>query len=112
MMARPGGERRGSNRDRAARRTWLLATFDKDLGPDLARCWLGISDRCKVIVDATTLTVDRCNPGGSYCHENIQPACAPCQNKQGALITRERRHQWLSWMTEAQAADIEWDGAM
>ncbi|HEY0701060.1 MAG TPA: hypothetical protein VGD43_25015, partial [Micromonospora sp.] len=80
---RAGGEKRGNTRNRARRRVWLLTTFDPDLGPDKARCKLGISERCKQVVDATTLTVDRIEPGGSYCHDNIQPACAPCQNKQG-----------------------------
>ena len=109
---RPGGEHRGNSYDRARRRVWVLATFDRDLGPDLARCHLGISDRCPGTVDDVTLTVDRIEPGGSYAHGNIQPACTPCQNKQGALITREIRHQWLAWMAEAEAAGIEWDGAM
>jgi 5-methylcytosine-specific restriction endonuclease McrA len=91
---------------------WLLATFDPDLGPEKARCALGISERCKGTVDAQTLTVDRIEPGGTYTRDNIQPACAPCQNKQGALITRERRHQWLAWMEEARQAGIEWDGSL
>lgn len=108
---RPGGERRGNNRDRARRRAWLLETFDPDLGPGRARCHLfGLSERCKGVVDAGTLTVERIIPGGTYRRDNIVPACAPCQNKQGALITRERRHQWLAWWSEAQAAGIEWDG--
>jgi hypothetical protein len=109
---RPGGDRRGSTRNRAQRRRWLLATFDVDLGPERARCALQLSERCLVIVDADTLTADRIDPGGSYRHDNIQPACARCQNLQGALITREKRHQWLAWMEEAREAGIEWDGTM
>lgn len=108
---RPGGERRGNNRDRARRRAYLLAEFDPDLGPGRARCHLfGLSDGCLEVVDARTLTVDRIEPGGPYCRDNIRPACKPCQNLQGALITRERRHQWLRLMEEARAAGIEWDG--
>lgn len=109
---RPGGDLRGSVRNRRQRRTWLLETFDPDLGPTKARCALGISGACLKTVDANTLTVDRIEPGGSYRHENIQPACTPCQNTQGALITRERRQQWLQWRIEADEAGIEWDGAM
>jgi hypothetical protein len=110
---RPGGERRGNNRDRARRRAWLLAEFDPDLGPDKARCHLfGLSDACLGTVDARTLTVDRIEPGGSYAHDNIRPACAPCQNAQGALITNESRHHWRQLMEEAQARGIEWDGVM
>lgn len=108
---RPGGEKRGNSTDRKRRREYLLAEFDPDLGPDQARCHLfGLSDRCLVTVDATSLTVDRIEPGGSYCRDNIRPACKPCQNKQGALITRERREQWQRLMEEAAARGIEWDG--
>jgi 5-methylcytosine-specific restriction endonuclease McrA len=89
---------------------WLLETFDRDLGPDKARCWLDLSPNCLRELDEHSVTADRINPGGSYRHENIQPACAPCQNHQGALITAEKRHQWLRWMDEARAAGIEWDG--
>lgn len=109
---RAGGEKRGNKQDRARRRTWLLATFDQDLGPHQARCHLHISDACARIVTAATLTVDRIAPGGSYRHENIRPACRACQNKQGALITQERRIQWQQWMREAQEAGIDWDGVI
>lgn len=109
---RPGGEKRGNSRDRARRRVWLLANFDKDLGPDLARCWLDVSPACTETVNARTLTVDRIDPGGTYAHSNIQPACRPCQHTQGALITNERRRQWRALMEEARARGIEWDGAM
>lgn len=110
---RPGGERRGNNRDRARRRAWLLETFDQDLGPEVARCHLKLDgDRCHGIVDATTLTADRIDAGGTYRRENIQPACKPCQVYQGALITRERRWQWRALVAEAADAGIEWDGVM
>jgi hypothetical protein len=110
---RPGGEKRGNSYDRARRRARLLLEFDPDLGPDKARCHLfGLSPNCLGIVDALTLTVDRIEPGGSYCAENTRPACRPCQCTQGALITRERRHQWKSLMEEAQARGIDWDGAI
>lgn len=109
---RPGGERRGNARDRARRRAWLLATFDQDLGPDKARCHLSLSEVCVGVVDAVTLTVDRIEPGGPYTRDNVRPACAPCQNRQGALITRERRLQWRAWWDEAQAAGIDWDGTL
>lgn len=110
---RPGGEKRGNNRDRARRRARLLREFDPDLGPDKARCHLfGLSSRCLEIVDATTLTVDRIEPGGSYCADNTRPACKPCQSLQGALITHERRRQWLALMEEARELGIEWDGVV
>lgn len=99
---RPGGEKRGNTRDRAARRLWLLATFDPELGPDKARCHLQLdTEHCRGVVDIWTLTVDRIEPGGAYSHANIQPACGPCQNRQGALITRARREEWRSWKEQA-----------
>ena len=109
---RAGGDRRGSSRNRAARRRWMLATFDPDLGPDRARCQLGLSDACVGILDIHSVTADRIEPGGTYRRENVQPACRPCQNRQGALITRERRAQWHEWRREADEAGIEWDGSM
>lgn len=109
---RAGGDRRGNHIDRRRRKLWLLATFDVDLGPDRARCQLAISDNCRQIVTFETVTADRIIPGGTYAHTNVQPACAPCQNRQGALITRERRHQWFGWKREAELAGIEWDGTL
>lgn len=109
---RAGGDKRGSNRNRRRRKVWMLATFDPELGPANVRCRLMISDRCNGVLDYQTVTADRLDPSGSYTHANVQPACKPCQNKQGALITRERRHQWFDWKREAEDAGIEWDGAM
>lgn len=83
-MSRPGYvDKRGSTADRARRRAWLLETFDPDLGPGRARCALKLSRSCVVEVDEATLSVDRKEPGGSYRRDNIQPACKPCQDRQG-----------------------------
>lgn len=113
---RAGGERRGSNADRARRKAWLLAAFDVDLGPSRVRCHLGISDACVnragEFLTLSSVTADRIVAGGSYCHDNVQPACRPCQSRQGALITAERRRQWLEWRREADDAGIVWDGAL
>ncbi len=109
---RAGGDRRGNSRDRRARKVWLLATFDKDLGPDKCRCWLDLSPACSQTLTIGTVTADRINPGGSYRRGNIQPACAACQNTQGALITKERRQEWLRYRAEADEAGIVWDGSM
>lgn len=107
---RAGGEKRGNAHDRRRRRIWMLATFDRDLGPERVRCWLQISDVCLEELDAHSLTVDRVHPEKGYVRDNIQPACKPCQNKQGALITHERRAEWLQWRTEADDRGIAWDG--
>lgn len=109
---RAGGEKRGNNRDRKRRRAWLLDTFDVDLGPGVARCHLKIAgDRCHGIVDEFTLSVDRLDTGGSYHRGNIQPACVPCQNRQGALITQARRIDWLRYAEEARARGLEMSAA-
>ncbi len=107
---RAGGEKRGNSRDRRRRKLWLLRTFDPELGPDYAHCALQLSDHCRAVVDIHTVTADRIEPGGSYAHENIQPACTPCQNTQGALITYARRVAWLQAMEEADYYGIEWTG--
>lgn len=109
---RAGGDRRGSNVARRRRKIWMLATFDVDLGPDKARCHLRLSERCRDVLTFDTITADRKDPGGTYRHENVQPACRPCQHTQGALITNERRRQWIAWMEEARAEGIEWDGVI
>lgn len=89
-MSRPGYiDKRGNAKDRARRRTWVLCTFDPELGPHRARCRLRLSVMCHVEVDPVTLSVDRIEQGGSYRRGNIQPACKPCQDKQGGL-TRVR----------------------
>lgn len=90
----------------------MLATFDVDLGPDRCRCWLDLVPGCLGELDVHSVTADRIDPGGSYRHENVQPACTPCQNAQGALITHARRAEWRALMEEAQRLGIEWDGAM
>lgn len=84
---RKGGELRGSNKDRRRRKEWMLATFDPHLGPDLVRCRLELSDRCLGLLDYPNLTVDRIDMGGRYTRDNCQPACAPCQHRQGGLAT-------------------------
>lgn len=110
---RAGGDRRGNNVTRRARRLWVLRTFDPELGDDVARCRLQLAgDRCHGVVDESTLSLDRIDRGGTYRRENIQPACVPCQNTQGALITKEARQAWFRHVEEAAAAGIEWDGVM
>ena len=90
-MSRPGWvDKRGSNKARKVRRAWLLLTFDPDLGPDRARCHLKLSAWCEQVVDTVTLSVDRIELGGSYRRGNIQPACKPCQDRQGGLTALPR----------------------
>src|SRR6478736_2840178 len=83
-MARKGGDRRGSNGDRAARRRWLVSpesgrvengewvTFEGD--GETVPCWW----YCGRILNVYTVEADRIEPGGSYRRDNIVPACRPC----------------------------------
>lgn len=87
---RKGGERRGNTRDRRARKLWLLATFDPELGTDECRCHLVLSDRCLGLLDYASVTADRIVLGSGYEREGIQPACGECQHLQGALVTHGR----------------------
>lgn len=87
-MSRPGYiDKRGSNKDRAVRRAWLLTEFNPELGPGRARCHLKLSTDCVGVVDEVTLRVDRIEPGGSYARHNIQPSCPACSDLQGGLLT-------------------------
>lgn len=81
---------RGSAASRRARKAWVLREFDPDLGPDQARCHLGVADGCLRVVDFTTVSIDRwpipgCQ-GGSYRRGNIRPVCLPCNSKDGGSI--------------------------
>lgn len=87
---------RGSAADRRARKIWILANFDVDLGPDRARCALaGLHEDCHGIVDYDSMQVDRIVSklaGGRYVRGNIQPACPPCNHRKGTL-EREEKHE-------------------
>jgi hypothetical protein len=93
------GNARGSSRDRAARRRWLLKAFESDLS-GYCRCY-----RCGVLLSdgipqpsyfqveelRRFLTVDRIVPGckgGRYVRGNIRPACAECNSEQGGALRR------------------------
>lgn len=67
---RHGGEKRGNSTDRANRKRWLLATFGNGTSCDCRHCRQSLT--------AETLQADRIEPGGSYCHSNLQPSCRPC----------------------------------
>lgn len=78
----------GSAEDRRRRRQWLLDRFGNGA---TAPCMLGgpSVSWCEVTVNAVTLTVDRIVPGckgGRYTRDNIQPACGPCNSRQGGTM--------------------------
>lgn len=76
---RAGGEKRGSSKDRAARRVWLVSPA-AGFGGDGTKvpCIF-----CLCLLTAAELHVDRIEAGGSYRRDNIQPACAPCNQSRG-----------------------------
>jgi len=82
----PNGNQRGSAAQRRARRQWLLDEFGDGI---TAMCHLELSDECEMDLTLETLTVDRIVPaceGGRYVRGNIQPACRPCNDLQGARL--------------------------
>lgn len=90
---------RGSTRDRAARRRWLVETFranyDVDhlgftvalgAGTPACRCY-----RCGKLLAEYTVTVDRIVPGnhgGTYRRNNIRPCCGLCNAATGSQARR------------------------
>jgi 5-methylcytosine-specific restriction endonuclease McrA len=108
------GNQRGGSEDRRRRRAYLLDTYRADVDgmwfeqmqpPD----WNGITGlfltavpfgtgipvcrcyRCGVLLDDTTVTVDRIVPGckgGTYKRANIRPACGRCNSQTGAVTRR------------------------
>lgn len=75
---------RGSSKDRAARKRYLLRVYESDSGPGWARCY-----RCGYQLSFDTITVDRIVPGargGRYVRSNIRPACARCSSETGGRL--------------------------
>ena len=87
MSNRKGYDPRGNSRDRARRRAKLLLEFGNG--------WIAPCFRCGVMLDGTTITVDRKIPGcqgGTYRYENCQPACGPCNSSTGGALGAARRY--------------------
>lgn len=72
---RNGGDKRGSSRDRYARKTFLLFAFGDG---NTAPCF-----SCGRALSRDRLEADRIIPGGSYRQSNIRPACRQCNAKRG-----------------------------
>lgn len=81
-MTRPGGEKRGSSRDRAARKNWMLKTWGNGT---FCPCV-----HCGVRLDYATVEADRIIPGASYRHENVQPSC------RADNLARSNKTEWVS----------------
>lgn len=75
------GNDRGNTKQRAARRLWVMTTWECDV-PGFVRCY-----RCGIKLTESTLTIDRIVPGcrgGKYEQGNIRPACSHCNSVTGA----------------------------
>jgi hypothetical protein len=67
---RPGGDKRGNAAARRARKHWMLRTWgDGHTCPCV---------HCSEALTYDTVEADRIVPGGSYRHDNVQPACRSC----------------------------------
>lgn len=86
-MARPGGEKRGNNKDRKARKLWMLATWG-----DGTTC---LCVHCDKPLTYTTVEADRIIPGGSYRRDNVQPACRTCN------LDRSNDTTWVAPVAQA-----------
>jgi hypothetical protein len=73
---RTGEDHRGSSKDRAARKVWMLGHFGDGTHVDCQHCGAQL--------DKATVQADRIIPGGSYRRSNIQPACGGCNVRRGA----------------------------
>lgn len=74
---------RGSSTDRKARKRFLLKVYAANV-PNRCRCF-----RCGLLLDESTLTIDRIIPGahgGKYVRNNIRPACLACNSSLGSQI--------------------------
>lgn len=75
---RAGGDKRGSNKDRAGRKMWLLSTPQFGGNGTTVACV-----HCKISLTYETVQADRIVPGGSYKRSNIQPSCQQCNRARG-----------------------------
>lgn len=79
-MARPGGEKRGNSKDRAARKRWMLLVWgDGETCPCV---------HCGDALTYETVEADRIIPGASYRRDNVQPACRSCN------LSRSNKEEW------------------
>lgn len=77
---RAGGEKRGNSTDRKRRKLWMLSHFGNGTSVECVHCSTELTYK--------TVEADRIVPGGSYRHENVQPACRRCN------LSRSNRTSW------------------
>lgn len=103
------GNDRGSVEQRRRRRAWIIEAYAANV-PGFARCYRcgrlvynpdDHPDESSVVViwggrfeAARPLSIDRIVPGvkgGKYVHNNIRPACLPCNSSTGSLLATRRK---------------------
>ena len=78
-MPRNGGDKRGSAKDRRARKQWLLDAYGNGSTVPCVHC--------NNSLDFGTVEQDRIIPGGSYARTNIQPSCSRCNKLRGTDVS-------------------------
>lgn len=89
---RPGGEHRGNSTDRANRRAWITSSKAGFGGTGTEVPCV----HCGNWVSKPEVHIDRMEPGGSYRHENIQPACPDCNTE------RSNNTEWQGHLNQKQ----------
>lgn len=74
---RSGGEKRGNSADRRRRKEWMVSP-EAGFGGDNTEV---PCVHCGNWTSGRELHADRMVPGGSYKRDNIQPACANCNQE-------------------------------
>jgi len=72
-------DKRGNNRDRLARKIWMLTTAKFGGNGHSVDCV-----HCHTALTLDTVQADRIIPGASYRRTNVQPACGGCNRARGA----------------------------
>jgi hypothetical protein len=73
-----GPDKRGSNRNRKARKLRMLADARFGGTGRSVPCV-----HCGKRLTFGTVEADRKIPGGSYAYSNVQPSCGPCNKQRG-----------------------------
>lgn len=74
-------DRRGNSTDRKRRKRYMLRRFGDGSGCPCTWCGKRLT--------YFTVTADRIEPGGSYRHENVIPACVRCNVQRGDVAVQE-----------------------
>lgn len=84
---RAGGDKRGSTKNRKARKFWMLATWGNGISCPCVHC--------DELLTYETVEADRIVPGASYRRENVQPSCRACN------LARSNDEAWVPCLVAA-----------